>query len=57
MGELMALAGKRNVEMFTTTLLKLDRPLEYVWSEPSRAYGGSFRCWRKTVAGAWKLVI
>jgi hypothetical protein len=57
MAELMALAVKRNVEAFTTTLLKLEKPLECVWSEPSRAYGGSFRCWRKTVDGAWKMVI
>jgi hypothetical protein len=55
--ELMTLAAKRNVEKLTTTLLKLEQPLDCVWSEPSRAYGGSFRCWRKTVDGRGKMVI
>jgi hypothetical protein len=54
--ELMALAEKRNIKPFTTTLLKLEKPLECVWL-PYRTYGGSFRCWRKTVDGAPKMVI
>lgn len=55
--ELMALAARRDVENFAIILLKLEQPLKEVWSEPSRTYGGSFRCWRKTVEGKVKMVI
>lgn len=55
--QLMALANKRNVEAVTNTVLKLVHPIECVWSEPSRTYGGSFRCWRKGLDGGWKMVL
>lgn len=60
--ELMATAAQRHVEAITATLLKLAHPLECLWSEPSRTYGGSFRCWRKSpdgksADGNWRMVL
>jgi hypothetical protein len=55
--ELLLVAAKRNVESLTATLLKLANPMECVWAEPSRTYGGSFRCWRKSPDGNWRLVL
>lgn len=55
--ELMAVAVKRHVEVITATLLRLAHPMECVWSEPSRTYGGSFRCWRQGPDGNWKMVL
>jgi hypothetical protein len=54
---LMAVAAKRSVEKLTTIILKLEQPLDCVWSTTSRAYGGSFRCWRRNVDGKAKMVI
>jgi hypothetical protein len=55
--ELMALAVKRHIEKFTTPLLKLENPLDCVWFSASRAYGGSFRGWRRSIDGKPKMVI
>jgi hypothetical protein len=55
--ELMALAAKRNVEPLVKKLLTLGPPVEHVFPIPSRAYGGSFRCWRKDKEGKDRMVL
>jgi len=56
--EVMQLAANRHVGPLVTILLKLGRGgLDYLWVEPSRAYGGSFRCWRRDEDEKWKMVL
>jgi hypothetical protein len=55
--DLIALAGRRHVEALLGTVLKLERPLGCVTSEPTTSYGGSIRCWRQTPEEKWKVVI
>ena len=55
--DLLAIAARRHVDVQTIALLKLSDPLRYVTAEASRAFGGSFRCWRKGPNGNWRMVI
>lgn len=56
--EMMALAAKRQVDELTKIILTLAAPdNEYVWAIPSRAFGGSFRCFRKALEGAGRMIL
>lgn len=56
--ELMALANDRQVGNAAKALLTLTvPPNDYVWATPSRAWGGSFRCWRRGPDGKPRMIL
>lgn len=56
--DIMETAKARHVERLTEIVLRLSQvPDDYVWAEASRAYGGSFRCWRRSMDEKWKMVL
>ena len=54
--ELVKIAADRKVGDIVARLRALVSE-EYVWEEPAPTYGGSFRLWRKTSEGAYRMVL